>query len=124
MREEEIHSILEKDFGIRHQKLSHNTDLIKDLGIGGYDGHILMQTICKKYDIECTDFDWVDVFGPEGLYGPFVLNPITWYKWLFKKEELLHPKFTIGMLIDAAKKKKIASYKPNGYYFAKEIIIG
>ncbi len=119
-----VYSLVKEYCNVSDQRLRMDADLIFDFGCAGEDAIDLFDAICAQYDIDCTGFDIFSVFDSEGLgYRYTIFNPFYLWALLFENEKTHRPKFTIAMLIKAIKNKKLKTIKPDGYFYAKEIII-
>ena len=121
---DEIINIIRDYCNLSSEESVHlDTDLTVDLGCAGIDAYKLIEEICIKYEMHCKDFEPDDVFYPEYIdFARSILNPVFLMARFEEKEKTELPKFTVGMLIEAVKNKKLASVKPWYYFYAKEII--
>lgn len=120
---DELFEIISKYTGIEKENLTLEMEILHDLGCSGDDAYDMLSEICIKFNINCKEFHPVDVCEAEGYdIKSSIFNPIYIYKLLFHKEEVSYPSFTINILLNAIKNKKLKSIKPNNYYYAKEVI--
>ena len=119
-----VYSIVKKYCNVRNEEVHFEADLIVDLGCWGTDAYELVEEICIKFEINCKEFVPSDVTGVEGIdFRRSIFNIDYLYKEFFDREKVTPPKFTIGMLLKAIETKKLKSVKPEGYYYAKEVIV-
>ena len=110
--------------GFKKDELDLSLDFYEDLACAGDDFFELIEKICIKFDIDCKDFNPYDITITEGLnFVRSIWNLNYLYCVLFDKEKVKIPTFTIGMLLKAIKSRKLKSIKPEGYFYAKEVIV-
>ena len=120
----ELFEIIADHYGLEKETLDLSLDFYEDLGCAGDDFFELIENICIKYNIDCKNFNPYDVTIKEGLdFVRSIWNLNYLYCVLFDKDKVKMPKFTIGMLLKAIKSKKLESIKPEGYYYAKEVVV-
>lgn len=119
---EELIQIIEQYCSIDKTLITLETDIFRDIGCSGDDAWELMEVICKKYNINCKEFNPSDIFDTEGNnYFKSILNPVYLYKKIFDKEKVKIPIFTVEMLLLAINTKTLRSIREKGYYYANKI---
>jgi hypothetical protein len=103
---------------IPKEKLSLDMEILDDLGIAGEDAYNMIEEICIKFEINCKEFNPNDVCLSEG--GGIATLIVDLYHFFTKNMDT--PTFTIRMILEAVKTKKLKSVKPEGYFYAKEVI--
>jgi len=119
----QLFDIIEKHTSIKKENLDFDTEILNGLGCSGDDAYDMLEEVCVTFEINCKEFHPYDVCDLEAnnyLYSAF--NPKYLYCLIFDSEKTRFPKFTIGMLLDAVKSKRLKSIKPKGYYYAKEVV--
>jgi hypothetical protein len=118
-----LFDIISKYAGVQKKYLTLDSEILYDLGIAGDDAFAMIEEICIKFDINCQNFCPADVCEQEGGdFRTILLNPFYLYRYFFHKKSVSFPSFTIRTLLKAMESKYLESVKPEGYYYAKEVI--
>lgn len=98
--------------GVKRERLTLPTTLFGDLGVDGQDGWELIASFGRRFEVDLSNFQAGQHFGPEGFP---IYAPLVWFWWLitgqFGKQRApeerarLKP-IHISDLIEAAREKK------------------
>ncbi len=85
----------------KRDKLSENTTLYPNLGIGGDDAAEFLEVFSDKFSVDMSEFKFSKYFGPEGC------NPFSsLYCILFARDKLKKTPITLRDLVEAVENKK------------------
>src|SRR5690349_11119641 len=63
-----------KTAGVNIDQLNPDTTLFADIGLDGADAWELMDAFGREFNVNLSDFEFDDYFGPEGIwFGPWII---------------------------------------------------
>ena len=65
----EVQKIIVEQTGLKADAVLMDSDLLRDLGIAGDDGDVLIEALAKRFDVDWSELDPGVIFGNEG-FGP------------------------------------------------------
>src|SRR5262249_56792673 len=77
--EQRLLRLISENIRVRPERLGDGVSLLHDLGVAGMDGEELMEAIARTFTVDLRGFDWVEYFGPEQAFNPFVYF-WRWYR--------------------------------------------
>ena len=64
--EQQVKELVAKETAVRIEKLTLETDLLKDLGVDGNDALELLEKYWEVFQVDLSQFQFSKHFGPEG----------------------------------------------------------
>lgn len=95
-----VFEFLADQVGVSISKLSAETTLFGDLGIDGDDGVEFLEAFARRFEIDCSNLQVADYFGPEGLtlWAPFYWAVLVFRSGSPEKRARLK-EISVGLLV-------------------------